>query len=111
EGGALDKAKDLISQNVRIFVVGVGTEAGAPIPVRDDFGNLREYKKDPQGQTHLSRVNYEFLRDLGAAGGGGYYHSTFSGAEVAQLEEDLNKLEKSEFDSEPISQYDERYQV
>lgn len=111
EGGALDKAKDLVSQGVRIFAVGVGTEAGAPIPERDDYGNLKGYKKGPNGETHLSKVNYDFLKDLGSAGGGGYYHATFSGAEVGQIEEDLNKLEKSEFDSESVRNYDERFQI
>ncbi len=110
EGKALEKAKDLASQNIRIFAVGVGTDAGAPIPMRDESGNLRGYKKGDDGETHLSRVNDNFLRDLGRAGGGGYYHATFSGTEVGQIEEDLNKLEKSDFETETVSNYNERYQ-
>lgn len=111
DGNALKTAKALVDKGVRIFTIGAGTAQGAPIPSRDEFGQLKGYKKDKSGQIVMSRVNTDFLRRLAAEGKGGYYHASFTGDEVRQLEADLGKLEKSEFESDFMKKYDERFQV
>jgi Ca-activated chloride channel family protein len=108
---ALDKIKNLVSKGIRVFAIGAGTAQGAPIPERDNFGQLRGYKKDKSGQIVMSRVNTDFLRQLASAGQGAYYNASFSGDEVKQLETDLNKLEKTEFESDFMKKYDERFQI
>lgn len=108
---ALSKVKELAAKGVRIFAIGAGTAQGAPIPARDNFGQLKGYKKDKSGQIVMSRVNTDFLRELAAAGQGAYYNASFSGDEVRQLETDLGKLEKTEFESDFMKKYDERFQI
>lgn len=107
----LKEAKSLVDKGVRIFAIGAGTAQGAPIPLRDDFGQLKGYKKDKNGQIVMSKVNTDFLRQLAAEGKGGYYNASFTGDEVRQLETDLGKLEKSEFESDFMKKYDERFQI
>jgi Ca-activated chloride channel family protein len=111
DGKALAQVKDLVSKGVRLFAIGAGTAQGAPIPIRDEFGQLKGYKKDKSGQIVMSRVNTDFLRQLASEGHGGYYNASFSGDEVKQLEADLNKLEKTEFESDFMRKYDERFQL
>lgn len=108
---ALKDVKKLAEQGVRIFTVGAGTAQGAPIPTRDEFGQLKGYKKDKDGKVVVSQVNTEFLRQLAAAGKGAYYHASFTGDEVRLLEADLNRLEKTEFESDFMKKYDERFQI
>ena len=108
---ALKQVKQLVDQGVRIFAIGAGTAQGAPIPSRDEFGQLKGYKKDKSGQIVMSRVNTDFLRQLANAGKGAYYHASFTGDEVRQLEADLDKLEKTEFESDFMRKYDERFQI
>src|SRR5690606_15082418 len=108
---ALKAVKKLAEQGVRIFAVGAGTAQGAPIPMRDDFGQLKGYKKDNSGKVVMSQVNTNFLRQLATAGKGAYYHASFTGDEVRQLEADLNRLEKTEFESDFMKKYDERFQI
>lgn len=107
----LKRVKELVDQGVRIFTIGAGTAQGAPIPHRDDFGQLKGYKKDKSGQIVMSRVNTDFLRQLASAGKGAYYHASFTGDEVRQLEADLDKIEKTEFESDFLRKYDERFQI
>lgn len=111
DADTLKQAKELANKGVRIFTIGAGTAQGAPIPARDDFGQLRGYKKDSSGQIVMSKVNTDFLRRLAAEGKGAYYHATFTGDEVRQLEADLGKLEKAEFESDFMKKYDERFQI
>lgn len=110
EPGALDAAKKLVDEGIRIFTLAYGTEKGAPIPERDNMGFLRGYKKDAKGQTVLSSVNGNALRDLAQAGHGSFYHAAVGGDHIKNVVEDINKLEKSTFESEMQIQYEEKFQ-
>lgn len=111
EQGALDEAKKMASEGVRIFSLAYGTEKGGAIPVRDGMGFLKGYKKDRQGQTILTTVKGDALRALAEAGKGSFYFATFGGDQTKLLVEDIAKLEKTQFDSTVATQYEERFQT
>ncbi len=108
--GALVAANKYASQGVRIFAFGVGTEQGAPIPVRDDLGYLKGHLKDQSGQIVNSKHHGDFLTKLAVTGGGGYYHISNPGA-VDQVKAQLDRLQKAQFESSLATEYDERFQV
>lgn len=111
EKGALEEAKKLADEGVRVFAAAYGTERGAPIPQRDERGFMAGYKRDRSGQTIQTLVKGEFLRSLADAGRGSFYHVTFGGQEAKAIRADIDKLEKSQFDSEVTAAYDERFQI
>lgn len=110
EPGTEKIAKELTDNGIRVFTMAFGTEAGGKVPVRDQRGVLRDYLKDKQGQAVLTQVKGEFLRSLAAAGQGSFYHVTFGGDQMNALKEDLDHLEKSEFDTMVATSYQENYQ-
>lgn len=111
EPGALDEAKKMVSEGIRIFTLAYGTEKGGAIPVRDGMGFLKGYKKDRQGNTILSVVKGEALKSLAEAGKGSFYFATFGGQQTRHLVEDIDKLEKTQFESAVATQYEERFQI
>jgi Ca-activated chloride channel family protein len=110
EPGALEQAQKLAKDGTRIFTLAYGTEKGGAIPVRDGMGFLKGYKKDRSGQTILTTVKGDALRALAQAGQGSFYFATFGGTQTKLLVEDINKLEKTQFDTTMATQYDERFQ-
>lgn len=110
ERGALDAAKKMADEGVRIFTLAYGTEKGGAIPVRDGMGFLKGYKKDRSGQTILTTVKGEALRSLAQAGQGSFYFATFGGMQTKHLVEDIGKLERAQFDTTMATQYEERFQ-
>ncbi len=110
EPGALEVAKKLAGEGTRIFTLAYGTEKGGAIPTRDGMGFLKGYKKDRTGQTILTTVKGEALREIAQSGKGSFYFATFGGTQTKLLVEDINKLEKTQFDSTMATQYDERFQ-
>jgi Ca-activated chloride channel family protein len=110
EPGALEAAKKMADEGVRIFTLAYGTEKGGAIPVRDGMGFLKGYKKDRSGQTILTTVNGEALRSLAQAGKGSFYFATFGGMQTKHLVEDISKLERAQFDTTMATQYEERFQ-
>ena len=111
EPGALEEAKKLTDDGIRIFTVAYGTEKGGAIPVRDGMGFLKGYKKDRSGQTVITTVKGDALRALASAGKGSFYFATFGGDQVKHLLEDINHLEKTQFDTTMAVQYEERFQI
>ena len=111
EPGAIPIAEDLSKEGVRIFSLAFGTEKGAPIPLRDDRGYLKGYKKDKAGNKVLSATKGTVLKELAKVGRGSFYHASFGGRAINNIRDDIDKLEKTEFDSEVATDYDERFQV
>jgi Ca-activated chloride channel family protein len=98
-------------QGIRIFTLGFGTRAGAPIPLRDERGNLEGYKKDKSGRIITTAADDEVLSKLARAGKGNYQHSTFTGEEIDLIVRDIDKLEKSTFDTSISESYNEYFQL
>ncbi len=111
EPGGISAMKKATDQGVRVFALGFGSARGAPIPIRDERGNLTSYKKDRSNQPVLSMPSDEGLSKLTRAGGGSYFHSTFDEGEIKNLIADFDKLGKADFKSQMSTDYDEKFQI
>lgn len=111
EPDALKEAEKLTKDGIRIFALAYGTEHGGPIPERDSLGFLKGNKKDHHGKEVITTVKGDALKALASAGQGSFYHAALGGNQIDNIVEDLNKLEKTEFDSQLMTQYDEKFQI
>ncbi len=68
---ALLAAKKAKEKGIRIFAVGIGSEAGAPIPLADGG-----FKKDQAGNIVVSKLDEKTLQDIAAETGGAYVRSS-----------------------------------
>lgn len=79
-----EKLKSVISQlkkeKVRLFVLGIGTTQGAPVP--DPEGG---FKTDSTGKRLISQLKEGFLKDLAVQTGGAYTRSVSSEADLEKL--------------------------
>lgn len=107
EGKAVEAAEAAKKKGIRVFVLGVGTAKGAPIPVPD----TGDYMKDNTGNTVLSALNEEMCREISAAGGGAYIHVDNNSNAQQQLDAELEKLSKKEIETNIYSDYDEQFQA
>ena len=104
-------AKEMEKEGIHIFTMAFGSERGGKIPIRSSHGLLKDYVKDKNGKMVITRVNDEILRQLARAGQGSFYHVSFGGQQMEKLWEDLQKLEKSEFSSLSMEDFDEKFQI
>ena len=86
-----------------------GTEKGAAIPTRDQYGNMTGFKKDRSGQTIVTQVKGDFLSQLASAGEGKFYFAYFNGDHLKKFVQDLGQLEKTQFQTSMMTQYDEKF--
>jgi Ca-activated chloride channel family protein len=110
EGEVDTAARSAKEQGVVIFTVGVGTPEGRPIPVRDDRGDVVEYRKDPSGQVVLSRLDERTLARVALETGGRYYRATTSEGELEAIYDEVSRLEKKELESKLFQNFEDRFQ-
>ena len=107
EGGALESAEAAKDAGMRVYVLGVGSTQGAPIPIP----GTGDYMKDNTGNTVMSALNEDMCRQVAQAGGGAYIHVENNSAAQDQLDNELSKLAKKETTSTVYSEFDEQFQA
>ncbi len=106
EGEAIEAAEKARKNGIRVFVLGVGSTKGSPVP--DGNGG---YMKDNSGQEVISALNEEMCKQVAQAGGGAYIHVDNTSLAQRQLNDELTKLQKGDISSVVYSEYDEQFQA
>ncbi len=103
---ALDQAELAAREGIRIYTIGIGSEAGGQIVLPD--GRI---KTDQEGFNITSRVDTRLLEQISSAANGVTYHSeTGSALDVRPLIEQLDALERGEYSEELRVIREERFQ-
>ena len=106
EGGALEAAKEAKKKGINVFILGVGSSNGAPIPL----GN-GDYMLDNAGNTVMTALNEQMCRDVAKAGSGTYIHVDNTSDAQEKLNDELSRLQKGETDNVVYSEYNEQFQA
>lgn len=90
---AIKKAKELSERGVMINTIGIGSPGGATItdPVTGDL------KKDEVGNTVISKLNEEELKQIAAATNGIYVRLQGSDEAVSLVKEHLSQIERKTY--------------
>jgi Ca-activated chloride channel family protein len=107
EGGAVESAKAAKDNGMRVYVLGVGSVNGAPVPIP----GTGDYMKDNTGNTVMSALNEDMCKQVAQAGGGAYIHVENNSAAQDQLDNELDKLSKKETTTTMYSEFDEQFQA
>jgi Ca-activated chloride channel family protein len=108
EGKALEAAQEAKEQGIKIYVIGVGQESGAPIPNPAGGG----FKKDRKGEVILSKLDEPSLKQIALATGGTYVHSVTGDMDLNKiyLEDIKQTIEKKELKTARRQLWQERFQ-
>lgn len=105
---ALEIAKE---NKLKILSVGIGTDMGAPLPIRDESGNVIDYVKDRSGNTVISKINSSLLKMISEESGGQYFESSDQKDISSSIIKDVRDIEKNKDGSFKKSTKHDRFQV
>lgn len=106
-----EAAKKANEEGVMIYAIGIGDPLGVPIPIRSEAGKLDDYVKDQEGNTVISKLDTETLRDICLITSGAYHPARADSFEMDYIYEHMeDRRERKLLESRFISQYEERYQ-
>lgn len=103
EGEALEAARTIAEQGIRIYCIGVGSPQGKPIPKN---GSLM---KDRNGDIVVSRLDEEILQEIAGAGNGKYVRAGATEFGLNPIIDDIRALDKEQFNSVVFEDFDEQY--
>lgn len=107
---AVETAKDAKSKGVTTFVIGIGTETGAPIPIKD--AGYAQFQLDKAGQIVQSKMNTDLIKRIAVSGGGNFYKANSNpDLVIAKLVDKMSKLEKTKFEQQEFDVYESYFQI
>jgi Ca-activated chloride channel family protein len=109
EGESVAVAEAAAEKGIRIITIGVGTEAGTTIPIKRD-GITREFKKDKDGKTVITKLHPKTLKEISEAGNGVYIDGTVTGRVIEELKKELSGIDKVAFESQQYSDFESQFQ-
>ena len=106
EGGAIEAAQEAHKKGINVFILGVGSTQGAPIPMVSGG-----YMTDNMGETVITALNEQMCQQVAQAGKGVYIHVDNTSDAQRKLDRELTKLQQGETESVVYSEYDEQFQA
>jgi len=100
------KASDL---GVKIFTFGIGSDKGAPIPIKRN-GIIESYKKDIDGEVVITKKNEEVLTKIAEVSGGLYIEGNNTNDVIEFVTKILKDMDKKEFEAKKFVSYKDRFQ-
>ncbi|MCX8105642.1 MAG: VWA domain-containing protein [Ignavibacterium album] len=108
--GDIDAAiENAVDKGIKIYTIGLGSPEGVPIPIYDEQGNVRGFKTDNSGNTVLTKLNEQILKEIADKGDGAYYRGNNYEDYLDKIYSDLSQLEKSEYGTKKVTDYESRY--
>ena len=102
----VEKATD---EGIRVFTIGVGKAKGGPIPIKRN-GIVESLKKDAQGEVVITKLNESILKEIAEEGNGEYINGSNTNEAVAYIKEQLNQMDKKEFEAKQFAEYKDQFQ-
>jgi len=109
DGEALNVAEEAAEQGIRILTIGVGNVKGGPIPIKRN-GVILNYKKDNNNETVITRLDESTLKEIAAEANGVYINGSNTAKVVETIKEELDKMDKQEFESKQIADFKDQFQ-
>jgi Ca-activated chloride channel family protein len=109
-GDAVEQAKEAAGKGVLIYTIGMGSPAGAPIPVYDGGGKQVDFKRDRSGVIVLTKLDDTALQEIASIGKGKYFRATNSQDELDAIYKDINALQKHEVGAKTFTEFDDKFQ-
>ena len=106
EGGATEAAKAAAEKGMSVYVMGVGSLEGSPIPTGSN-----DFRRDKEGNVIVTKLNEKMCQEIAAAGNGVYIRIDNTNNAQKILQKEIDKLAKADIETAVYSEYDEQFQA
>ena len=108
-GESSNIAEQANQEGIRIFTIGVGETTGGPIPLKRN-GIVQSYKKDQSGETVITKLDEQTLKDIASEANGEYIFGKNTSEVTDKVKEILNGMDKKEFEAKQFADFKDQFQ-
>ncbi len=109
EDDPIAAAREAAKAGIVIHTIGIGSPEGVPIML--NINGKREYMKDPQGNTVITKLNENILKEIAVTTNGKYIRATASTTGIEQIFAEIRKMQKQEIEGKIFTEYNEQFQI
>ncbi len=102
-------AEEAAKAGIVIHTIGIGSAEGVPVPVT--INGRKDYLKDANGNTVISRLDEDILKRIAITGNGSYVRANNTNIGLDQIYADIRKMKKQELESTQYTEYNDQFQV
>lgn len=95
---------------LKIITIGVGTENGGTIPLKNEFGEASNLQKDKEGNVVITKRNAEVLAKIAKSAKGGYVDGNSTKEVVDYVKKTLETIQKTEFEGTQMANFQSQFQ-
>jgi len=108
DSDAPDAVEEAAEAGWMTYIIGVGTETGATIPMAID--GQKDVKRDEAGQPVQTALNRPLMMELAQKGKGRYFDATVGESIVDDLKQELAGLERSQMEKRSFTEHRSYFQ-
>ena len=109
EGSVSDAVSEASDMGIRIYTIGVGSEGGAPIPIKRN-GVLQFYKRDDNNEQVITKLDIATLEEIASQANGEYIDGSNTQEVVDTVTAILNGMNKKEFEAKQFTDFKDQFQ-
>lgn len=109
-GDPMKAAEEAEKRGIKVYTIGIGSQKGEPIPMRNEQGDLVGYKKDRDGNVVMTKLDQLTLEKISVLTDGQFYRVSSGGIELEKIYGEISRMEKTLRDTRLVMHYEEQYQ-
>jgi Ca-activated chloride channel family protein len=109
EDDPVAKAKEAAAAGIVIHTIGIGSAEGVPVSVAST--GKKDYLKDTDGNTVISKLDENILKDIAVAANGRYVRANNSNIGLDEVYNEIKKMKKQEMEGKMFTEYNDQFQI
>lgn len=109
EDDPVAKAKEAAAAGIIVYTIGIGSSEGVPISITT--AGKKDYLKDSDGNTVITRLDESILSEIALAANGRYVKANNSSTGLDEIYNEIKKLKKQEFEGKMFTEYNDQFQI
>jgi Ca-activated chloride channel family protein len=109
EDDPVKNAEEASKAGIVIHTIGIGSMEGVPIPVISN--GKRDYLKDVDGNTVVTKLDEEILKKIAISTNGNYVRASNSNIGLDEIFSQIKKMKKQDLESTMYTEYNDQFQI
>jgi Ca-activated chloride channel homolog len=109
EDDPVKNAIEASKAGIVIHTIGIGSTEGVPIPVINN--GKRDYLKDVDGNTVVTKLDEEILKKIALSTNGNYVRASNSNIGLDEIFGQIKKMKKQDLESTMYTEYNDQFQI
>jgi len=109
EDDPVASASEAAKKGIVIYTIGIGSADGVPIPIL--VNGRKDYLKDNEGKTVITRLDEDILKKIAVSTGGNYVRANNSNIGLDEVYSEIKKMKTQELESTMYTEYNDQFQI